>query len=580
MNKRITLFFLLFLSICSLAQTPQVSIPITINDGAGGFQVLHFGLDPSATDELDGTLGEEPLPPMPPITVFDARLNLPNGTESSFKDFRLGSNSFSGTKEYKLQYQAGTGSVINIIWNFMPGVTGLLQDLFGGVIVNIIMSESGSYQVTNPGALDKLKMIITYTQPTLIYPPNRAENIPLTPTLSWNTLASATKYGLYVATESDFNNLVYSDTTITQTTKTLTNSLSAYATYYWRVTGINANGRVIYSEGRNFKTIRSISWVNLQWPESVVITQGENMTAYSRIQIEGVTGVPGPGAGISGWIGYSALNTSPDTWINWVPATYNQDYGNNDEFMASFGSTLALGTYYYASRFQYNEGVYSYGGYNQGGGGFWDGISNVSGELTVESQLPGVPDLISPPDNSVNVSILPTLIWSTPSNANIYRLQISSDPGFSSMVLNDSTITDTSNTLLTPLQKNTKYYWRVSSKNSAGTSAFSTIWNFTTGDTMTSVERENTIEEYSLEQNYPNPFNPSTIISYQIPSRSYVTLKVYDMIGNEMTTLINMEQEAGIHYVEFNAQEFTSGVYLYAIAAGDYYCVRKMALVR
>ena len=67
-----------------------------------------------------------------------------------------------------------------------------------------------------------------------------------------------------------------------------------------------------------------------------------------------------------------------------MPATYNADMGNNDEFMANIGTTLAPGTYYYASKFQRNNGPEYYGGYNAGGGA-WDGTTNVSGTLTVNA---------------------------------------------------------------------------------------------------------------------------------------------------------------------------------------------------
>ncbi|MHC1738936.1 MAG: T9SS type A sorting domain-containing protein [Ignavibacteriaceae bacterium] len=574
------LILLLFPAICGLAQVPQVNIPITINDGAGGNQVLYFGLDPTGTDEMDAGLGELPLPPMPPLTVFDARFNLPNGTESSFRDYRQGSNTFSGIREYKLQYQTGNGTVINIIWNLMPGITGVLQDLFGGVVVNVNMAGSGSYQVANPGALDKLKMMITYSQPSLVIPQNGAENISLTPTLTWNALSGSTKYGLFVATDNNFTNVIFSDTTITQTTKTLTNSLNPYTTYFWRVRGINENGSVLYSETWNFRTIRLIGWANLQWPGAQTILRGESVTAYGRVYIDGVTQGPGAGAGILAWIGYSESNTNPDGWTNWIVATYNQDSGNNDEYMGSFGSTLATGTYYFASRFQYNGGPYSHGGYSQTGGGFWNGTSNISGVLNVLSELPGVPNLISPPDNSINVSILPTLVWNTPVNATIYRLQISTDAGFSSMVLNDSTVTDTAITLSTQLEKTTKYYWRVSAKNGSGASAFSGVRNFTTADTTTGVGENHVVEDFELYQNYPNPFNPVTVIEFQIPVRSNVLLKIYDVTGNEVEILVNEELEAGRYRTEFDAAKLTSGIYFCSLISGEYRSIKKMILIK
>ena len=86
--------------------------------------------------------------------------------------------------------------------------------------------------------------------------------------------------------------------------------------------------------------------------------------------------------------------------------------------------------------------------------------------------------------------------------------------------------------------------------------------------------------EYTLEQNYPNPFNPSTTIRYQIPKDGMVTLKVYDILGAEVATLVNEEKVAGRHEVNFNASSLASGVYIYRLNANDYVSVKKMVLLK
>jgi hypothetical protein len=130
-----------------------------------------------------------------------------------------------------------------------------------------------------------------------------------------------------------------------------------------------------------------IDWGNLQWPPSANIAVGGSVTVYSRCYEEGVTLNEGADDRISVWFGYSTTNTNPAGWTNWVKATYNCQYDWSDEYMASLGNTLPAGIYYYASRIQYDGGVYRFGGYNTGGGGFWDGVNNVSGLLTVGKQL-------------------------------------------------------------------------------------------------------------------------------------------------------------------------------------------------
>jgi hypothetical protein len=86
--------------------------------------------------------------------------------------------------------------------------------------------------------------------------------------------------------------------------------------------------------------------------------------------------------------------------------------------------------------------------------------------------------------------------------------------------------------------------------------------------------------EYSLEQNYPNPFNPKTTISYSIKEKGLVTLKVFDILGNEVNILVNGEQEAGIYKVEFEATKFTSGIYFYSLKAGNFVSTKKMILLK
>jgi endo-1,4-beta-xylanase len=91
--------------------------------------------------------------------------------------------------------------------------------------------------------------------------------------------------------------------------------------------------------------------------------------------------------------------------------------------------------------------------------------------------------------------------------------------------------------------------------------------------------------EYSLSQNYPNPFNPSTQIKYSIAKAGHVALKVYDLLGREVTTLVNTNQEAGTYVVSFDfgklgLQTLASGVYFYRLEAGSFTAVHKMMLMK
>ena len=85
---------------------------------------------------------------------------------------------------------------------------------------------------------------------------------------------------------------------------------------------------------------------------------------------------------------------------------------------------------------------------------------------------------------------------------------------------------------------------------------------------------------YELHQNYPNPFNPNTTIKYEIPKRSFVELRVYDILGKEVTQVVNEEQEAGYYEINFNAANLSSGIYLCQLKAGSFIDTKKMILLK
>ena len=92
-------------------------------------------------------------------------------------------------------------------------------------------------------------------------------------------------------------------------------------------------------------------------------------------------------------------------------------------------------------------------------------------------------------------------------------------------------------------------------------------------------------KEFTLSQNYPNPFNPTTKIRYTIPSvgtsfMKFVHLKVYDILGSEVATLVNKEQTAGYYEVNFDGSRYASGVYIYRLEAGDFVSTKKMMMIK
>jgi Secretion system C-terminal sorting domain len=107
------------------------------------------------------------------------------------------------------------------------------------------------------------------------------------------------------------------------------------------------------------------------------------------------------------------------------------------------------------------------------------------------------------------------------------------------------------------------------------------FWYVYQQSTLTDVEDEETIPTvFKLEQNYPNPFNPSTKIKFAVPEKSNVLIKIYDILGSEVATLVNEEMDAGWYEKSFNASVLASGVYLFRMEAGNYVNTKKMILLR
>jgi hypothetical protein len=113
-----------------------------------------------------------------------------------------------------------------------------------------------------------------------------------------------------------------------------------------------------------------------------------------------------------------------------------------------------------------------------------------------------------------------------------------------------------------------------------GTASDSSRYN-TVNPIITGIISENELpKEFNMYQNYPNPFNPATSIKYDVPNNSFVSIKIYDVTGKQITELVNGEQAAGVYEATFDASHLASGVYFYKMEAGKFSKVMKMVLIR
>ena len=107
-------------------------------------------------------------------------------------------------------------------------------------------------------------------------------------------------------------------------------------------------------------------------------------------------------------------------------------------------------------------------------------------------------------------------------------------------------------------------------------------FNVLGASSVVGIDDENYIlpDKYLLYQSFPNPFNPSTTIKYSVPNSDIVNIKVYDILGKEVATLLNEYKSPGSYIVEFDGSKFASGVYFYQLKAGNYLDTKKMILMK
>lgn len=221
--------------------------------------------------------------------------------------------------------------------------------------------------------------------------------------------------------------------------------------------------------------------------------------------------------------------------------------------------------------------------------------SNLAGESVYSdvrsftTGFPMPPQLLLPGDKLTGISLTPTLVWKKSIAAERYRLQVAQ--GISilpSITILDTVVTDTSFVLST-LKEGIIYTWSVMAINNYGSSALAEVFKFKTTTASDLAMEESIPTSYVLNQNYPNPFNPSTVISYQLPVAGYVSLKIFDILGREVATLVNEFQSAGKYNSTFSTlptgrqvlnYKLTSGIYIYILRAGSIVLSKKMILIK
>ena len=180
-------------------------------------------------------------------------------------------------------------------------------------------------------------------------------------------------------------------------------------------------------------------------------------------------------------------------------------------------------------------------------------------------------------DDTLLVGSSYSILWDS-QNINDVKIDYSIDDGLNWINIIDSLPSSGLLEWIVPNTPTTQGRIKISDKNNPG--IFDISDEAFQIDYLVGVDDTHKLYYYNLSQNYPNPFNPSTVISYQLPVIGFVTLKVYDILGREVATLVNEEKPAGEYEVEFNGTNLPSGIYFYQIKAGNYSETKKMVLLK
>lgn len=382
---------------------------------------------------------------------------------------------------------------------------------------------------------------------SLLQPNETDTTTSLLPEFSWKVDDQSMTYQLQISYSEDFGRPIYDFASIADTTFMLEDSLSFSTRYYWRVRGESAGNVGEWSNPNSFKTIMNV-------PEDVALSAPANNAID--------------------------LPTTPD--FEWNENSHADSFHVQISLQNDF-SHLILDSLITENSFTpnmplKNDSLYFWRvkAINIAGESNWSSTWNFK---TIASSLSTV-RLLVPENESEEVEVNPEFIWEKQDAANSYQLQLSTNQNFTELIVDSTSITDTTFTHENNLEELTQYWWRIRAENDAGSGDWSTAWNLTTLTTTDIDGNAGIPAEVALHQNFPNPFNPTTNISYQMPEAGSVSLVIYDMLGREITTLVNERVTAGNHEITFDAGGLSSGMYIYRLETGNEVFTRKLMLIK
>jgi len=484
---------------------------------------LKFGMSPSATNLPDTCLGEEIIPPPPPLGLFDQRFILSNN-DAVKVDFR---NDTVSSAVWKMNFQPSvSGYPITFTWknsDFPVNGSFFLKDA-SGIIVNINMRNQNSYVLTS-SAINSLDMIYTF---------NKTMNIPVIS--GWN-IVSVPLALPNMNVSSIFPNAASPAYTYNNGYEVRSTLLTGRG--YW----------MMFNSGGNY----SVTGLPVNPPNIPVNTSWNIIGPFTEdIPIENILSVPS-GLISSNFFGFDdgyfiadTLKSGRGYWIRSSGSGYLKNGSSDKIFLAEESTGNDLITFSFSNAAEKNVDLF---------------LSKESGSAE-NAYLPPVPpvgifdvryssgkfieDLSQ--NQTVQISSIDRPVKLKVSNLNGLKIRIKDNinGNFLNKILEEN-----EDIIINPLL-----------------------------DNFLIINESGIPQDYSVSQNYPNPFNPSTKIKYQIPAEGNVNIKIFDVLGKEVMELVNKSQQAGSYEVEFNGADFSSGIYFYRFESGDFTELKRMILLK
>lgn len=302
--------------------------------------------------------------------------------------------------------------------------------------------------------------------PSLVSPLNGASGITLIPLMDWEDVSGAMQYKLQIAVDSLFTNLIFYDSTLQSQYNISQGTLSACTKYYWRVSVEKSAGWSLYSTAWNFTTICV--------PQQIILSNPPNNSINQPINIIFKWFAPSEGAAASIKNLKKTVKENKLFSINnyWFELTSDTNTLSGLIIDSTLTDTSKIqGGFSYLTDYYWRVKAKNEAGW--GAFGLW-------WKFTTQSNLPGVPVLLSPPNQAANISVTPLLDWSNVNDAIQYKVQVSPFADFHVLVIYDTTLISSEYQVTEGLAYNSGYFWRAAAKNNEAWGNYSAPFRFFT----------------------------------------------------------------------------------------------------